>query len=178
MKRKVLISFIIGLAILIFFSNYSNAATELSEINNKYFYIKNAFTGHYLDVSGGTAQPGTNVQQYEFNKSNAQIWYIEHIGNGEYMLFSKVGNTVNNGTTYLYYALDVDNGINANGTQIHIRNGVANGITQTYSFTKTVNNTYIIWTKASNYTKVVSLSDNLCSNRNKYSSMGIFKSFS
>lgn len=51
----------------------------------------------------------------------------------------------------------------SNGTQIHLWNSVMNGITQTFSFTKTLNNTYIIWTKASNYTKVASLSDNLCS---------------
>lgn len=60
------------------------------------------------------------------------------------------------------YALDVDNGTNANGTQIHIWDAVMDGTTQTFSFEQTANSTYIIKTKCSNYTKVVSLSYNLC----------------
>lgn len=96
--------------------------------------------------------------------SYAQKWYISHLGNGEYMICSDVGSDYDNGTIYLNYALDVDNGTNANGTNIHIWNVVTGGTTQTYSFSKTGNSTYIIYTKASNYTKVVSLADNLCDN--------------
>lgn len=76
--------------IVIFFSiifafNISQAA-EYSEINNKWFYIKNAYTGAYLDLVNGNGSPGTNVHQYEYNGSGAQAWFIQHMGNGEYMI--------------------------------------------------------------------------------------------
>lgn len=92
-----------------------NAAQEYSELNNKTFYIKNAYTGKYLDVAGETGQPGTNVHQYEYNGTDAQKWYIAHIENGEYMLYTYAGSTIENNTRYLNFALDVDNGINENG---------------------------------------------------------------
>ncbi len=76
-----------------------------------------------------------------------------------------VGSSRNDeGNLELHYCLDVDNGINANGTQIHIWDAVLNGITQTFTFEKTNQETYIIRTKCSNYSKVVSLADNLCDN--------------
>lgn len=163
-KKKTFFVCLFVMLFLLLFMNKSNAAIEYSELNNKAFYIKNAYTGAYLDVSGGTAQAGTNVQQYEYNGSDAQKWYIFYLGNGEYMLYTYVGSTITDGTRYVKYALDIDNAINANGTQIHIWDGVKDGLTQTFSFTKTVNNTYIIKTRCSYYEKVVSLSDNLCDN--------------
>ncbi len=165
MKKNVTIKYFLVLIVfllLMTISNTSNAATEYSKINNRWFYIKNEFTGHYLDVDNGIAQGGTNVQQCQYNGSYAQKWYIMHRGNGEYMICSDVGSTTDGNTTYVNYALDVDNGTNANGTQIHIWDAVMDGTTQTFSFEKTSNSTYIIKTKCSNYTKAVSLSDNLC----------------
>lgn len=162
--KKIIITIMFFFFILLSLNNGSNAAQEFSELNNKTFYIKNAYTGKYLDVSGGTGQAGTNVQQYEYNGSDAQKWYILHLGNGEYMLYTFAGSTIEGDTIYLNYALDVDNAIDANGTNIHIWDAVSNGLTQTFSFTKTVNSTYIINTKCSNYSKVASLADNLCDN--------------
>ena len=79
------------------------------------------------------------------------------------MIFSDVGSTIEGNTKYLNYALDISNGVNQNGTQIHLWNAI-DGNTQRVGFTKTANNTYIIWTKCSNFTKVASLADNLCYN--------------
>lgn len=162
--KKTFFICIFTMLFLVLLMNKSNAAVEYSELNNKAFYIKNAYTGSYLDVDGGTAQPGTNVHQYEYNGSDAQKWYIFHLGYGEYMLYTFVGSTITDGTRYVKYALDVDNAINENGTQIHIWDAVKDGLTQTFSFTKTADSTYIIKTRCSYYEKVVSLSDNLCNN--------------
>jgi len=160
---KIKLSLFLAIIFMLLFVTKSNAAQEFTELNNRCFYIKNAYTGHYLDVKDGIAQGGTNVQQCQYNGSYAQKWYMVHLGNGEYMICSDVGSTAEGESVRLNYSLDVSNGVNANGTQIHLWNSVMNEITQTFSFTKTLNNTYIIWTKASNYTKVASLSDNLCS---------------
>ena len=79
------------------------------------------------------------------------------------MIFSDTGSTISGDTKYLNYALDISNGINANGTQIHLWNAI-DGHTQRVGFTRTSNSTYIIWIKCSNFTKVASLADNLCYN--------------
>lgn len=94
MKKNVTIKYFFVLVVfllLMTISNTSNAATEYSKINNRWFYIKNEYTGHYLDVDNGIAQGGTNVQQCQYNGSYAQKWYIMHRGNGEYMICSDVG---------------------------------------------------------------------------------------
>lgn len=64
------------LTILVIFPSY--AGTEYTNLNNNWFYIKNAYTGHYLDVDNGFAEPDTNVQQCQYNGSYAQKWYIYH----------------------------------------------------------------------------------------------------
>lgn len=142
----------------------SEALTNYPLLNDGWFYIKNAYTGFYLDVKDGIAQGGTNVQQCQWNGSEAQRWYLSHRGNGVYMLYTEVGSTISNNVRYLNYALDVDNGIDANGVNLHIWNASQDGITQTFSFQKTDDSTYMIKTACSNYTKVASLADNICSN--------------
>lgn len=39
--------------------NLSDNNMEISDLNGKESFIKNAYTGQYLDVSGGTAADGT-----------------------------------------------------------------------------------------------------------------------
>ena len=77
--RKVIVVFSSISIILIlfnFFITNSVKAVEtrenelniyLDEIIGQEYYIKNVCSGKYLDVSGGIAANGTNVQQYEFN---------------------------------------------------------------------------------------------------------------
>lgn len=67
-KRKYLISCLMVLFLMLLMTTESNAVSEFSELNGKWFYIKNAFTGHYLDVDNGIAQGGTNIQQCEYNR--------------------------------------------------------------------------------------------------------------
>jgi len=86
-KITVLLLMIILLS-LMFIGKESSAVSRVLQLEEKWFYIKNAHTGRYLDVSGGTAVPGTNIQQYEFNGSAAQMWCLLHQGNGEYVIGS------------------------------------------------------------------------------------------
>lgn len=67
-KSKYLISYLMFFLFLLIMTTSSSAVTELSELNGKWFYIKNAYTGHYLDVDNGIAQGGTNIQQCEYNR--------------------------------------------------------------------------------------------------------------
>lgn len=165
-KNKIWMICLLSLLFVCMLSLKTSAATQYSEISNKWFYIKNAYTGHYLEVENSVSQAGTNVQQGEFNGTSSQKWYLMHRGNGIYMICSEVGSvydsTTNNIT--INYALDVDNGTNLNGTNIHIWSAVIDGTTQTYTFNKTIDSTYIIYTNCTNSSKVVSLADNLCYN--------------
>lgn len=80
-------------------------------VMNKKFYIKNAFSGQYLDVSNGTAESFTNVHQYPYNGTAAQRWYINYNGDGTFTLYSDVGNNM---------VLDIDNANPNNGANAHI----------------------------------------------------------
>lgn len=163
-EKKIILCYFLIFLFIICLSNKSNAAQEFSELNGKWFYIKNAYTGQYLDVYNGYAQNDTNVQQCKYNSSYAQKWYFHHLGNGEYMIFSHAGaTTLPDGNTQVRYVLDVLNGFSNNGTNIQIYTAIDGNYAQKFSLTKTANSTYIIWTKASNYNSVVSLSNNVCS---------------
>ena len=160
--KKFSISILFITVLLLLCMNKSNAAQEYPELENKWFYIKNAYTGHYLDVYNGYGQNDTNVQQCRYNGSYAQKWCLYHLGNGEYMIYTNTGATTSGDTTYITYALDVYNGWGNNGTNIQIYEGTVGNFAQTFTLEKTQNATYIIRTKASNYNSVVSLSDNIC----------------
>lgn len=67
-KKKIIFSFIIAVLFSLMLLVECDAATEYPDISNDWFYIKNAYTGHYLDVNNGIAQGGTNVQQCEYNR--------------------------------------------------------------------------------------------------------------
>lgn len=66
--------------VIIFLSNKCEAISvqEFPELNGRFFFVKNAFTGQYLNVSGETIQAASNIEQYEYNGLDAQLWYIYH----------------------------------------------------------------------------------------------------
>ena len=115
-------------------------------IMNKTFYIKNALSGQYLDVSNAIAQNGTNVQQYKYNGSNAQRWYINYNGDGTFTFYSNVGNNM---------VLDISNASSENGAnlQIYEYNGTD---AQKFKIGGTDSAVYAIVTKVSNYAKGIS----------------------
>lgn len=93
--KKFIIRSITLLLILILLSPMLNitksfAISRATELEGKWFYIKNAYSGRYLDVNGGTATNGRNIEQHGFNGNYNQKWYIYHAGNGEYYIASDV----------------------------------------------------------------------------------------
>ncbi len=102
------------------------------------YYIRNAFSGLYLDVNGGSSENGTNIQQYQYNGSAAQQFNIVPAGNGYYAI-----KTVSSGSKK---ALDVWSKGTADGTNIAIYtyNG---GTNQLFKFVRQNDGSYAILSK-------------------------------
>ena len=108
MKRKtlnVLLAFILIALSFCIYIKPSQAYTTDATISNKWFYIKNAYSGRYLDVYMGTAGNGVNVQQCQFNGNDNQQWFLFPQSNGTYVIGSKVGYTTSGGQMYINYVL-------------------------------------------------------------------------
>ena len=95
-----------------------SVSISANEISGTEYYIKNVYSGKYLDVSGGTASNGANVQQYEFNGTEAQRWRIQlkPNTNNEFYILTRVGN---DGYQYMY-SLDISGGSNSDGANVQI----------------------------------------------------------
>ena len=90
-------------------------ATQMSNIAGKEYFIKNRYTGQYLDVAGGVAADRTNVQQYKYNGTDSQRWYIKDNGDSTISIYTRLGN---NGT--YQYALDINDGSPDNYANVQI----------------------------------------------------------
>lgn len=126
------------------------------DISGKEFFIKNMYTGQYLDVSGGIAENGRNVQQYKYNGTDSQRWYIRNNGDNTFSIYTRLGN---NGS--YKYALDISNGSGENyaNVQIYQING---SDAQKFKITQSVYSSFIFYTKASNFSKVIVLNGPTC----------------
>ena len=104
--------------------------------------IKNVNSGKYLDVAGGTAANGTNVQQWSASAPGAyyNTWKIVSEGSGYYKIYSQVGD----GNTYL---LDLANGSTGSGTNIQIWQNTYSDA-QTFKLQKNDDGSYAILTKS------------------------------
>ena len=107
------------------------------------YMIKNVNSGLYLDVAGGAASNGTNVQQWGASSSASyNTWKAVSVGNGYYQLYSQVGD----GNTYL---LDVADGNTSSGTNIRIwQNTFCDA--QVFKLEKQSDGSYAILTKITN----------------------------
>lgn len=117
----------------------------VNEIMNNTFYIKNAFSGQYLDVYDGNANNGTNVIQYPYKGGINQQWYINYNGDGTFTLYSKLGNN---------YVLDINGGSNSDLANVQIWTN-NNSDAQKFKIFYTSTSTYAIMAKSSNYEKAV-----------------------
>lgn len=128
----------------------------MSNIAGKEYFIKNRYTGQYLDVAGGVAADRTNVQQYKYNGTDSQRWYIKDNGDSTISIYTRLGN---NGT--YQYALDINDGSPDNyaNVQIYKING-----TDAQKFKLGINSyqTFGFLTKVSNYSKAVVLNGPTC----------------
>ena len=88
-------------------SNPQISDLPATDIEEGVYEISNGGSNRLLDVSGGSCDNGTNVQQYAQNGTPAQRWRIEKF-NGHYLLVNVASGK----------ALDVSGGNGANGTNV------------------------------------------------------------
>lgn len=88
-------------------NNENNQKFYIVNEENEYYKIIAAHSGKAVDVEGGGSTPQTNVWQYEWNGTNAQLWKFISAGNGYYYIQNKNG---------LY--LDAACGKSQNGTNV------------------------------------------------------------
>lgn len=168
MKKKILNVLLVLILLTLSSCIYikpSQAYSTDATISNKWFYIKNAYSGRYLDVYMGAAGNGVNVQQCQFNGNDNQQWFLFPQSDGTYVIGSKVGYTTSGGQMYINYALDVNGGDNgSNGVNIQIWSANSSNA-QKFAITKSSknNSTYAIRTGPSNYSRVVTVQNASCS---------------
>lgn len=121
------------------------------DIDGKEFFIKNAYSGQYLDVSGGIVANGTNIQQYKYNGTDSQRWYIHYNGDGTFSFFTRAGVV-----DKYQYVLDISNGSSENYANVQLYGYNA---TDSQKFTIRImdNYTFAFCTQVSNGSKAIVL---------------------
>lgn len=169
MRLKKIVYFSLIISLLFFVQCFSYVpktfASEDTDINislddfcGTEYFIKNLYSGKYLDVSGGIAANGTNVQQYEYNGTDSQRWMIAKKPNGasnEVVILTRLGNANN-----LYvYALDISNASSDDGAnaQIYTYNSTS---AQTFMIDYNQDFNFRIKPKCTSYSKAISISGN------------------
>lgn len=103
------------------------------------YFIRNSKFSYYLDVYNGGINSGTNVINFPFNASNAQIWNIQKGSDGYYTLEPAGAPTLR---------LDVYNSGNQNGSNLQVYNS-HNGDNQKFQIIFCGVNTFYIVPKYS-----------------------------
>ncbi|WP_114383104.1 RICIN domain-containing protein [Paenibacillus prosopidis] len=122
---------------------YTNSSLYAASTFEGYYYIKNKNSGLYLDVANGSADDGTNIQQWSYNGSNAQKFRIVYFGNGDYYMLTANSSYKS--------AVDVVNGSSANGANIN-QWTYWGGNPQLFKIQQNDDGTVAFLTKASGYT--------------------------
>lgn len=106
------------------------------------FYIKNAFSGMYLDIENGSANNGANIQQWYYNGAEAQKFRIVKDAKGVYHILT--------GASGYTKSIDVTNGNTADGTNIlqYDYRGAAN---QQFNIVEQDDGTFAILSRSSSY---------------------------
>lgn len=105
------------------------------------YNIKNAYSNLYLDVTNGSSEDGTNIQQHKYNGADAQKFKLVADGEGYYCILT--------GTSGYKSCVDVTNGSAKDGTNI-IQWTYWGGSPQKYRIKPSSDGTVAILTKASN----------------------------
>ena len=71
-------------------STDKNKQFVLTKQSGDYFQIKDVNSGKVLDVTGGANVAGTNVELYEWNGTDAQLWKFSKNSDGSYTISSKL----------------------------------------------------------------------------------------
>ena len=102
---------------------------NFQRMSDRAYKITNASTGKCLDVAGGSSANKTNIGTYQSNDTAAQRWFVRMNGNG----FSFIPKCAVNS------AMDLDNGITDNSSNIHEYSYIDNGPHQIFSIQYSIN---------------------------------------
>ncbi len=116
-----------------------------ANIANGWYYLKNTNSQKYLTVEGNKAAAATNVIISTGTGVDGQKWYVENLGNGYISLKSGLGN----------FMLDVANGKDEDGANIHIYNAYAHDPQQFIVKNTKKSGVYTIATKVSNAVRYI-----------------------
>lgn len=128
-----------------FDSAYGNPVTDYTPAvlqEGAVYMIQNVNSGLYLEVDGGKAADGTNVQQWGANESASHnTWRVLSDGDGYYTLYPQIGDKVS-------YLLDVAGNAAANGTNLGIWSAT-DADAQRFKFYEAADGVYYLLTKTS-----------------------------
>lgn len=128
-----------------FDSTYGNPVTDYTPAvlqEGAVYMIQNVNSGLYLEVDGGKAADGTNVQQWGANEpASHNTWRVLSDGDGYYTLYPQIGDKVN-------YLLDVAGNATANGTNLGIWSAT-DADAQRFKFYEAADGVYYLLTKTS-----------------------------
>ena len=120
--------------------------------NGATFKIKNSNSGLYMQVAGGLAENGTNVQQWGTSEGTVHdIWKVVEADKGYYYLISGVGDGGS-------FALDVHGKSNQNGANVEINQYEAGSLSQQFKLSQNGDGSYIIKTRISDSKSAVEIS--------------------
>lgn len=165
MKKLKLISLLTTLILLsstlMFYPLKSNATTvsPAVEVLGQFFYIKNAYTGRYLDVPYANAYATQNIWECEYTGSTAQQWKMLYIGDGEFRIVPRCAAvTSGDGSTTYSVCLDIDAATNTDGSNLQLYY-LHDGSNQRFGFTYMSDGSYKISTAFSDHNKVLAVQD-------------------
>lgn len=128
-----------------FDSAYGNPVTDYTPAvlqEGAVYMIQNVNSGLYLEVDGGKAADGTNVQQWGANEpASHNTWRVLSDGDGYYTLYPQIGDKVS-------YLLDVAGNAAANGTNLGIWSAT-DADAQRFKFYEAADGVYYLLTKTS-----------------------------
>lgn len=75
-------------------NNSAEQRFEITYVGDGYYKIIAEHSDKSLDVFSALTAPGTNLQQYAWNNSNAQLWKFVDAGNGTYYIRSRLGTVI------------------------------------------------------------------------------------
>ncbi len=119
---------------------YGNTSIYVSENVEGVYYIKNKYSGLYLDVADGSGDNGANIQQWSYNGSGAQKFKFVSTGDGYYYILT--------GASGYTKCVDIDSGSSSDGANV-MQWEYWGGEMQKYRVVQQEDGSYAILTKAS-----------------------------
>ncbi len=119
----------------------TTASSSSTTVSEGTYYIKNLYSGLYLDVANGSSADNANIQQWSYNGLDAQKFKVVSDGNGYYHILT--------GASGYSKCVDVAGAKATDGANIlqYTYKGAAN---QQFKFEQQSDGSYAILTRASN----------------------------